>query len=52
MVAAGSVVEYIQRKGIVLSVKGGECLIWTKDSYGRETVETAAIDGDRLSGRA
>lgn len=44
MVAAGSVVEYIQRKGIVLSVKGGECLIWTKDSYGRETVETAAID--------
>ena len=32
MVAAGSVVEYIQRKGIVLSVKGGECLIWTKDS--------------------
>jgi len=44
MVAAGSVVEYIQRKGIVLSVKGGECLIWTKDSYGREIVETAAID--------
>ena len=44
MVVAGSLVEYTQRKGIVLSVKDSECLIWTKDSYGREIVETAAID--------